>query len=276
MKKLLQIIINLLVVYMFVSLWIWPYIQSYFPYDDIITPEETLSFNEDVDAVLLNLDEDFQRMYQNRSAEDSVDLVRLNSQRILSDEENYETSVRSVVYISILADDGWIYFGAGTILSEDGVILTNHHNLIGAQAVVVSTFDGQHYPVSKVLASDESLDATILKIDAKNLRPIPIGDSNKVTVGEKTLVIGHPEGFLNTLSVGNVGGFQTYNTAGNEPQIQITNPISMGNSGGALLNEHGELIGIPTWSVEYDQNAVQVQNLNFAVPINEALSLLNQ
>jgi len=78
------------------------------------------------------------------------------------------------------------------------------------------------------------------------------------------------------LSLGIVSGFRSYESYGEGVNIQITNPISGGNSGGAVLNEYGEIIGVPTWSVEYDENIIQVQNLNFAVPINEALGALNK
>ena len=94
-------------------------------------------------------------------------------------------------------------------------------------------------------------------------------------MGQKTLVIGHAEGFLNTLSIGNVSAVRNYDSTEEGENIQITNPISSGNSGGALLNDVGELIGVPTWSVEYEDNTSQVQNINFAVSINDAIELLN-
>ena len=81
--------------------------------------------------------------------------------------------------------------------------------------------------------------------------------------------------FLNTLSIGNVSAVRNYDSTEEGENIQITNPISSGNSGGALLNDKGELIGVPTWSLEYEDNIFQVQNINFAVSINDAIELLN-
>ena len=78
------------------------------------------------------------------------------------------------------------------------------------------------------------------------------------------------------IAEGVVGGFRDYEFQGAGLQIQMTNPTSSGNSGGALLNMYGELVGIPTSSIEYEDNLIPVQNLNFSIPIGEAMGILGE
>lgn len=277
LEKILQWTINILVIAMVISLWVVPYIQNLQPYDYITIPDEVATLDLEIDDVLLNSDSNFEELYLNRSNTPATQLTYLPaSSSVLRDADNFEKSVNSLVYITTSDSDEWIYFGSGSIISADGIIVTNYHVLEDSQKVVVSLYDGRHFPLEKVIASDELLDITVIKIDAENLTPLPIGDSDTVRVGDKTLVIGHAEGFLNTLSVGNVAGFRGYESQGAGVNIQITNPISGGNSGGVVLNEKGELIGVPAWSLEYDDNSVQVQNLNFAVQINDVVDLLQR
>lgn len=276
MKKYFQWFINALVL-VITGVMIWVVLPDYSldEYGGDTIPDEVIALDEEIDEVLLTIEPNFQELYNNPLGANELDLSYNKSTHTpLSAQSNYAENVESIVYITTEDIDGWIYFGSGSILTEDGVVLTNYHVVEGSTKVVVTTSAGVHYPVTGVIASDELLDVTFLKIDAENLNPIEIGDSEAVRIGDETLVIGHAESFINSLSVGNVAGFRSYESQNMGTNIQITNPISAGNSGGAVLNEYGEIVGIPTWSVEYDQNAVQVQNLNFAVPINEALKLL--
>ena len=267
---------GLVIVIAGVMLWMfWP---DLFPgeYFDDTTPDELVALHNDIDDFLFSVEPNFQDLHKASVLLEESNFTHFTGSRTsLSDADNYAKSVESIVFISIEAADGWIYNGSGSILTSDGVILTNYHVLEGAEKVAITTAAGEHYKVEQVLASDEQLDIVWLKIAAEDLTPLPIGDSDQAAIGDKSLVIGHAEGFVNTFSVGPIAGKRSYESQGAGTNIQITNPISMGNSGGALLNEYGEIIGVPTWSLEYDFNLVQVQNINFAVPINEALELLN-
>lgn len=276
MKRYFQWVVNAVVVFMFVSWWVLPFVEGYLPYEeDYSIPDEVVLLDAEIDSVLSGLEENFDELYNSPTPMDPYDFSYLPPVRTpISDQENYAESVESIVYISTYDTDGWVYLGSGSIVTPDGVIMTNNHVVANSLKVVVTTSDGEHYPVVGVIAHDANLDVAFLKINADNLNPIAIGDSDTVQVGDKTLVIGHAEGFINTLSIGNVAGFRSYESHGMGTNIQITNPISMGNSGGAVINIYGEIVAIPTWSLEYDENIVQVQNLNFAVPINEALALL--
>lgn len=264
-----------LVILMFVWL-VWPYVAEYLPfgwYDEVL-PDEVIALDEKINEVLFATPKNFAVLYANPSSQDEFELQYLSDKQILNDKENYQRNVESVVYINGEDETGLQIYGSGTILSKDGLILTNNHVVEGMSRVVVTTHDGVHYPVKGVAAVNKDLDIAFLLIEASDLIPVSIGNSNETNIGDKTLVIGNPEGFIYTLSLGNISGIRTYNSKGGGVQFQITNPISGGNSGGAVLNEYGELIAVPTWSLEYEYNIVQVQNLNFAIPINEALSIL--
>lgn len=277
MKKFYRYCIDFLVVVM-ALVFLLPYALSYIPieYVDETLPDDVVALDAEIQELLQTLDKNFDELYENPTPIGTFSLRTNATSPVVRDTLNYEQNAPSVVYITVEDSYGDIYSGSGTILSESGLILTNYHLLVDVERAVVTTYDGQHYPVTGVVATDELLDITFLKIDAQDLTPITVGDSEAIAVGDKTLVIGHPEKIIYTLSVGNVGGIRLYNANGHGKQIQITNPISAGNSGGAVLNEYGELIAVPSWTIEYEDNIVQVQNLNFAVPINEALDVLDQ
>lgn len=251
-----------------------PYIFSNVSYENDVIPDETRVLDDEIYEYLAEQPMVFAELLTNIPEDTHVQLTQLDDRRVLTPAFNYLQNVESVVYITSEDSSGY-YFGTGSILSDDGVILTNYHNIDGADRVMITTYDGQHYPVMQVIAYDAAKDIVYLKIDAQDLRPMAIGDDREMAIGEETLVIGHPEGFLNSVSLGVLSGRRRYDTTGEGLQLQITNPISGGNSGGAVLNSYGELIGIPTASIEYEDNAVQVQNINLAVPISEALKVLD-
>ncbi len=160
--------------------------------------------------------------------------------------------------------------GSGVIISEDGYILTNSH--------VVS--DGKAEDVSVILANQESyegelvwyeptMDLAIVKIEAEGLKPMELGDSDKLMVGEKAIAIGNPLGMdlQSTLTSGYISGLDRSITVSNglsmDNLIQTDASINSGNSGGALINAQGQLIGINTAKASAD-------NIGFAIPINTA------
>ena len=252
---------------------IGPYLVGDPIYDDSATPDETKAVDAAVSDVLWSMESNFASFLENPTMLE-FEPYTLPERKPLTPSYNYLQNVESVVYITSEDQSGQQYYGTGSVISSDGVIVSNYHNVDDAVKVAVSTYGGEHYPVSDVLAFDPIKDVVFLKIDVEGLRPMPIGDDSEVAVGEQTVVIGHPEGFLNSISLGVLSGRRSYHENGEGVQLQITNPISGGNSGGAILNEYGELIGIPTATIEYVDNSVQVQNINLAVPITGALSVL--
>jgi serine protease Do len=163
--------------------------------------------------------------------------------------------------------------GSGFIVSADGLIVTNKHVVFDDQAdYTVLTNDGTKYP-AKILAKDPLNDLAILKIDAKNLPTLNLGDSSQLKVGQPVIAIGNALGeFTNTVSTGVVSGLSRSVTASNPEMassenlvglIQTDASINPGNSGGPLLNSAGEVIGV---NVAVAQGA---QNIGFALPINQ-------
>ncbi|MEO1958361.1 MAG: DegQ family serine endoprotease [Nautiliaceae bacterium] len=135
--------------------------------------------------------------------------------------------------------------GSGVIISKDGYIVTNYHVISNATKITVTLKDGKKYK-AKVIGSDPKTDLALIKIDAKNLTPITIGDSNKVQVGDIVLAIGNPFGLGETVTQGIVSATNRSSIGINsyEDFIQTDAAINPGNSGGALVDLKGRLIGI--------------------------------
>jgi len=167
--------------------------------------------------------------------------------------------------------------GTGFIVSEDGLIVTNKHVVNDEKAeYLVYLNDGRKFP-AKVLLKHPVDDLAILKINATNLKPIKLGDSDKVKIGQFVIAIGNALGeFQNTVSFGVVSGLNRNITAsdssGNverlEGLIQTDAAINYGNSGGPLINIYGEVIGVNTAIVS------GAQNIGFAIPINRVKKML--
>ena len=136
--------------------------------------------------------------------------------------------------------------GSGVIVSADGYILTNHHVIDGAQEITVETSDRRAYN-AKVVGSDPPSDLAVLKVDASNLPVLALGNSDQVRVGDVALALGNPLGIGQTVTAGIISakGRSTGLSDGSfEDFLQTDAPINRGNSGGALVNTSGELIGI--------------------------------
>ena len=193
-------------------------------YTDNILPDDILKLDEEIEEFLLEIEPNFQSLWEESVDSIQCEVVYLDENKSsLSDEINYKQSINSVVYITAEADK-YMWYGSGSIISSDGLVLTNSHVIEGSHKVVVTTYEGRHYEVESVPAYDNLLDIAFLKIDADGLDPLPIGNSDEISVGQKTIVIGHSEGFLNTLSIGNVSAVRNYDSTGEGENIQITNP----------------------------------------------------
>jgi serine protease Do len=166
--------------------------------------------------------------------------------------------------------------GSGFIISQDGYILTNNHVVADADKILVKLRDREIIK-AKLVGKDAATDIALLKIDAKQkLRPIALGDSDKLRVGDWVMAIGNPMNFEGTVTVGvcsakgRTGLTDDPNTASFENFIQTDAAINFGNSGGPLINVNGEVVGINTAIFR------PAQNIGFAVPINTAKSILPQ
>jgi S1-C subfamily serine protease len=170
--------------------------------------------------------------------------------------------------------------GSGVVISAEGLIITNHHVIDDAEAVKVFFEDGRMYE-AEIIGSDMLTDIGLVKIESSNLIPIVIGNSDVLFVGDLAVAIGHPLtlGAAPTVTTGIVSALERRLDVGGQDMnssvtlfglIQTDAPITRGSSGGALLNQNGELIGITTAIATADVGA---EGLGFAVPINLALNI---
>ena len=176
-------------------------------------------------------------------------------------------------FLNPVANEGT---GSGAIIDRSGHILTNFHVIDGARRLEVTLADGSKWPARPV-GADPSNDLAVVKIDApvEKLTVIPLGDSSKLLVGQKVLVIGNPFGLDRTLTVGIVSSVGRSIRADNgrliRGIIQTDAAINPGNSGGPVLNSSGEVIGVSTAIFSPSGGSVGV---GFAVPINTAKRII--
>ena len=165
--------------------------------------------------------------------------------------------------------------GSGVIVRADGYILTNHHVVEGAQQVEVELTDGRSLK-AKVIGSDAPSDLAVLKVDAKNLQTLPLGDSDAVRVGDVVLAVGNPLGVGQTVTMGIVSAKGRSTGLGDgsfEDFIQTDAPINRGNSGGALVNTRGELIGINSQILSPSGGNI---GIGFSIPAEMAKNVMTQ
>ena len=161
--------------------------------------------------------------------------------------------------------------GSGVIMKSDGIILTNHHVIANAEKILTMLYDGRTAPV-KLVGSDPDTDLAVLKINLDNLQPISIGTSESAAVGDIVLAIGNPHGIGQTVTQGIISatgraglGLNTF-----ENFLQTDAGISIGNSGGALVDLHGNLLGINTASIGNSGS------ISFAIPSSTVMHVLNE
>ena len=159
--------------------------------------------------------------------------------------------------------------GSGVIVDgAKGLVITNFHVVRNAEAVQVTLKDGRKFPAAPV-GLDPSLDLAVLKIGAKNLPTLPLGDSSKLQVGDYVVAIGNPFGLGQTVTSGIVSATERPLGQGDSRRfIQTDAPINPGNSGGALINLHGELIGINSalFSPSTSESSAGNVGIGFAIP----------
>jgi len=163
--------------------------------------------------------------------------------------------------------------GSGFIVSSDGTILTNAHVVNGASEVTVRLTDRREY-TAKVVGVDTKSDVAVIKIPAKNLPTVKLGDTHNLKVGEWVVAIGAPFGFENSVTAGIVSAKgRTLPDSGYVPFIQTDVPINPGNSGGPLFNMRGEVVGIN--SQIYTRSG-GYQGVSFSIPIDVAMGVSTQ
>lgn len=163
--------------------------------------------------------------------------------------------------------------GSGVIIDRAGYIVTNHHVITGATAISVQLADARVAPAT-IVGRDPDTDLALLKIELTDLSPITLGRSDQMAIGDVVLAIGNPYGLSQTVTQGIISatgrgllGLTTF-----ENYIQTDAAINSGNSGGALVNTDGELIGINTAVISREVN---IQGISFAIPVNLVSGVVN-
>lgn len=176
---------------------------------------------------------------------------------------------KSVVLVRSLDKKGAeLSQGSGFIISRFGAVVTNYHVVQFAYDVLIEFINKESYNKVTLIAGFPTQDIAILCIEEYRFSPVILGDSDDLEVGEQIIAIGNPYGWENSISDGLIGGIREIDGL---HLLQISAPVSPGSSGGALFNMKGEIIGITTLGSQWG-----AQNLNFAIPINTALSLLKE
>lgn len=167
--------------------------------------------------------------------------------------------------------------GSGFVFSSDGYILTNYHVVENSNSITVSTYTGESYD-AELIGCDESNDIAVLKIRAENLTPVVLGSSDSLRVGDSVAAIGNPLGELTfSLTTGVVSALNrevTLSGTVTMDLIQTDCAINSGNSGGALFNMYGEVVGITNAKYSSSGSGASIDNIGFAIPMDDVLDIV--
>lgn len=194
----------------------------------------------------------------------------------MSLQDIYKKTIPSVVSITAIGDSGTAT-GTGIVMSSDGYIITNYHVVTTAYQIQVLLNDGNEYAASMV-GGDETSDLTVLKIEAEGLTPAEFGDSSDVEVGDAVVAIGDPLGteLRGTMTDGIICGIQRDISVGDRTMtlMQTNAALNSGNSGGPLVNMHGQIIGINT--MKLTSSYTSVEGIGFAIPVASAKPIVDE
>ena len=203
-----------------------------------------------------------------------VSVNTVDGKNAMSDAEVYAAGVNSVVSINVTGTSGTNFFGqavqtasagSGFILTKDGYIVTNYHVVKDGETVKVTLYSG-----------DEDYDIAVIKVEAADLQPVTLGNSDNLNVGDHVLAVGNPLGELTfSMSGGMVSCVNRAINVDGTPfnMIQTDASINPGNSGGPLFNQYGEVVGIV--SAKYSSySSESVEGLGFAIPINDVIAMI--
>ena len=172
----------------------------------------------------------------------------------------------SVVVIQGKTDSGEV-LGSGFIVSNDGKIVTNLHVIREMKTASVQLANGEMFDSLSVLAIDERRDLAVVQIPGFNLSALEVGDSDVLTVGEPLVIVGSPRGLEGTVTAGILSSVR--DSGQGFKVLQTDAAVNPGNSGGPLINKKGQAIGVVSFKMR------SAEGLNFAVPINYVLALIN-
>ncbi len=213
-----------------------------------------------------------------------IQLENVDTGKLMTPAEVYAVNVNSTVtvnttiYTSSWGQQNTSYVsGSGFIISQDGYILTNNHVIEDASKIDVKFYNGKTY-AAKLIGFEASNDIAVLKVDAKDLTPVVLGNSDNLNVGDTVVAIGNPLGILPfSLTAGIVSAKNQAVPMSDGTTMQLLQTdcaINSGNSGGALFNLYGEVIGITNSKFSSSGSGTSIDNLSFAIPMNQVKDMV--
>lgn len=225
-------------------------------------------------------------IYQNNTPTTQVNVQQADGLKEMSLEEIYASYVDSCVNINaqVMVQQGWQQYqgvsaGSGFVISEDGYIVTNYHVINGASAIKVTLNNGESYDATYI-GGEELNDVAVLKIDVSGLKPVVLGDSDNLVVGEQVSTIGNALGsysFSQTSGyVSGVGRSVTMSDGTVMNMIQTDCTINSGNSGGPLFDKYGRVVGITSAKLSNNDGSTDasIEGIGFAIPINDVIDII--
>lgn len=224
-------------------------------------------------------------VYEGKRPSTVVNTSEVDTSKKMTAAEVYAANVNSTVGITTqVTTNFWGYTtqsaasGSGFILTADGYLLTNYHVIESASSIKATLYNGKSYDAT-LIGYDESNDIAVLKIDAEGLTPVTLGDSDNLNVGDDVIAIGNPLGELTfSLTSGSVSALNREVTLSSNVTmnlIQTDCAINSGNSGGALFNLYGEVVGITNAKYSGSSGSgASIDNIGFAIPINSVRSIV--
>ena len=218
------------------------------------SPDEIVGISQSIEGVTQKVNSFTEVVDRVESVEKKIDaIVEITDVDVeLTPTEIFKSSEESVVQVNILRGETDGGVGSGFVYSEQGHIITNQHVVKKANKVTITFLDGESY-IGDVIGRDADLDIAVVKVDSNDLtkmKPIKIGDSSKLMVGEKIIAIGNPFGLSGSMTSGiisQIGRLLPQETGYSIPDvIQTDAAINPGNSGGPLINMRGEVVGVNT------------------------------
>lgn len=213
-----------------------------------------------------------------------LDITAIDTSKEMTPAEVYAANVNSTVGITTSVTTNFWGFhttsaaaGSGFILTDDGYIITNHHVIENSDSITVSLYDGTTYE-AELIGYDASNDIAVLKVEAEGLTPVVIGDFENLNVGDSVIAIGNPLGELTfSLTSGAVSALDREITLSNSVAMELIQTdcaINSGNSGGALFNLYGEVVGVTNAKYSGSGGGASIDNIGFAIPINHVKDII--
>ena len=199
--------------------------------------------------------------------------------QVLTSNQIYDQVLPSVVCVTADQGNGSASVGSGVVLTQSGYIVTNFHIIQGGVSLNVSMLSSTANYDAKLVGYDEELDLAVLKIEAQGLTPARLGSSDQLLVGDSVYAIGNPMGYLHgTMTEGIISSpTRTIPVDGKDMNLlQTSAALNSGNSGGALTNAYGQVVGITSAKITGLENDTVIEGLGLVIPINDTIPFLNQ